>query len=268
MASSRLRRTSSVSPAVCTARFESASPRESASICSSSAARNSGDPEETSIAATFSRLAASSRTPTSASASVTMAARTHQTDSQSWVVMCIAASDCATAARAGMEPPKLRCCSLTLPLFGGMDRCWCSAPLSRPAKRLLGRLSTSMWNEWKLDSPPPWRTTRDFSSRYVSSSPPARCSEALRPSPSWLSSSLMKRPKRDEFGLRCVEALPKPSSTGEMATTRAAKSSLLPATPTRRVRYAMTILEVSVLPDPDSPLTTMDWSKLRPVARR
>ena len=75
--------------------------------------------------------------------------------------------------------------------------------------------------------------------------------------------SSMYLPKRLLFSLRSVLALPKASSTGLVCSSRSrtvVSPLVLARPPDTSAMYSITRLAASVLPAPDSPLTTMHWS--------
>ena len=79
----------------------------------------------------------------------------------------------------------------------------------------------------------------------------------------WIFISL---PKRDELRLRTVTAQPKASSTGFAAISASASAPL-----SRRewcARYVTSARHDSVLPAPDSPDTTIDWSRASEMSMR
>ena len=98
----------------------------------------------------------------------------------------------------------------------------------------------------------------------------------LAPTISWLLSNRISRyfPNRDELSFRVVLALPKASMMGLVARICCSVSlmplaSLAPAAALRLpglsgsstvAKYRMMYLAETVLPAPDSPLTTMVWS--------
>ena len=76
----------------------------------------------------------------------------------------------------------------------------------------------------------------------------------------------MNLPKRDELGLLTVVALPNASNTGFDAITSSESfcETPPPAAAERHTRYLMMYLIASVLPAPEMPDTTIDWSRPPP----